>query len=75
MSNGELSSSDQETDNTLNEYFSTVFEIEPNDPLPNFEDKPFHYITDNLIITENYVEKAVAALKPGKSQGPDFIHP
>ena len=75
MPNGELSSSDQETANTLNEYFSTVFEIEPDDPLPNFEDRPFHYITDNLIINENNVEKAVAALKPGKSQGPDLIHP
>ena len=75
MPNGELSSNDQETANTLNEYFSTVFEIEPDDPLPNFEDRPFHYITDNLIINENNVEKAVAALKPGKSQGPDLIHP
>ena len=54
---------------------SQQFEIEPDDPLPNFEDRPFHYITDNLIINENNVEKAVAALKPGKSQGPDLIHP
>ena len=75
MPNRELSSSDQETANTLNEYFSTVFEIAPNDPLPNFEDRPFHYITDNLIITENNVEKAVAAHKPGKNQGPDLLHP
>ena len=38
----------------------------------NFEARPF---PDNLIINENNVEKAVAALKPGKSQGPDLMHP
>ena len=75
MPNGNLTSTDQETANTLNEYFSTVFEVEPDGPLPPFENRPFRYQTDNIVVTENDVEKSLAALKPSKSQGPDLFHP
>ena len=44
-------------------------------PLPPFENRPFRYQTDNVVVTENDVEKSLAALKPSKSQGPDLFHP
>ena len=75
MPNGNLTSTDQETVNTLNEYFSTVFEVEPDGPRPSFENRPFRYQTDNMEVTENDVEKSLAALKPSKSQGSDLFHP
>ena len=37
MPNGNLMTTDQETADTLNNYFSTVFEVEPDEPLPGFE--------------------------------------
>ena len=48
----------------LNEYFPTVFEIIPDGPLPVFEDRPFLCQTENMSITENGVEKTIAALNP-----------
>ena len=37
MPDEKLSSTDQETANVLNDYFSTVFEVEPDEPIPEFE--------------------------------------
>ena len=34
MPDGKLSSTDQETANVLNDYFSTVFEVEPDESVP-----------------------------------------
>ena len=63
MSYVNLTATNQETANTLNEHISTVVEIVPDDPMPVFGDRTFcHRKTDNLII-ENDVEKA-AAFKP-----------
>ena len=77
MPDGNLTSSVQETANTLNNYFATVFEIEPNEPLPDFVDldfaEPLEYI--NINITDKNVEKVLVPQKPGKSQGPDFFSP
>ena len=33
--------------------------VEPDDPLPVFADKPFRYQFDNIIVTENDVEKTL----------------
>ena len=37
---GKLTSNDQETPNTLNDYFSTIFEIEPDEPCQNLKIDP-----------------------------------
>ena len=75
MPDGKLTSTDLETANTLNDYFSTVFEIEPDKPLPDFEDRPFLQPLQDILITNTAVEKALSALNSSKSQGPDSIHP
>ena len=75
MQNGELSSTSQETANTLNNYFASVFKKENLDNIPNFEDRPFTHTIENVNITEELVEKAIKKVNPTKSQGPDHIHP
>lgn len=72
---GALSTNDQETANTLNNYFSTVFEQEPHGPLPPFDERPYQQPLENIEITENAVERVINALNSSKSQGPDNFHP
>ena len=75
MLNGELSSTSQETANTLNDYFTSVFKKENLDNLPNFEDRTFSQTVETIQITEDLVNKARNRVNPTKSQGPDQIHP
>ena len=75
MPDGKLTSNDRETANTLNDYFSTVIEIETDEPLPEFEDRSHVQPLEHAIITEKDVEKVLSALNPSKSQGPDLFHP
>ena len=75
MPDGNLSLNDKANSNTLNDYFSLVFVIEPDQPLPDFEDWPFNQLLEHIVITDNDVEKALPGLKSGKSQGPDSLHP
>ena len=72
--NGNLTSSDQETAYTLNEYFSSVFTNENETNIPNFEDRNFNEILDEILITGKKVEDAINILKPSKSQEPDKFH-
>ena len=74
-SDGTLTSSDQETANTLNEYFSSVFSNENTNTIPDFNDRNFNHELDQIVITEKKVEEIISNLKPSKSQGPDKIHP
>ena len=67
--------SDQETVNKFNFYFSTVFEIEADEPLQDFEDRSFAEPLEHFNITDKEVENVLVALKPDKSQGPDLFHP
>ena len=75
MPNGELSSTSQETANTLNNYFASVFKKENLDNIPNFDDRPFNQTIETVNITKELVEKAIKMVNPTKSQGPDKIHP
>ena len=75
MPDGNLTTTDQETADTLNNYFSTVFEVEPDEPLPEFENRTFTQPLEDISITNSIVDKVLSALNAGKSQGPDQIHP
>ena len=73
---GGLKTEDQEKANVLNEFFSSVFTVEGNSELPDFEQK---VIDENCI---NQIEiKAVKVLKQLKSLnvfkscGPEICHP
>lgn len=67
MENGALSSSDQETATTLNKFFTSVFEKEPDGPLPVFHSRNYTSALLTTEITESKVEKAIDALKSSKS--------
>ncbi|MCG8047037.1 MAG: reverse transcriptase domain-containing protein [Candidatus Thiodiazotropha endolucinida] len=73
--NGSLSLSDQETATTLNDYFTTVFEKEPEGPLPDFPFRGYHQLLTTTEITETKIEKILNSLNPSKSPGPDKFHP
>ena len=59
MPNGKFTCNDQETANTLSDYFSTVFEKEPDKPLPVFEERPVTQHLKNIDIAEKDVEKVL----------------
>ncbi|MCG8045675.1 MAG: reverse transcriptase family protein [Candidatus Thiodiazotropha endolucinida] len=75
MDGGLLSTNDQETATTLNNYFTTVFEKEPDGPLPHFTERTYNQVLENIEITESKIGKVVDALNASKSQGPDDFHP
>ena len=70
MTNVSLSSSDQETATTLNSYFTSVFEPKIDKPLTNFPVRPYDAPLNDIVITEDHVEKAINVLKPGKIKVP-----
>ena len=72
---GELTNNETETANLLNNYFASVFEIEPNDQLPDFQERNYDFALMDIEIEEGKFSKIINALKPDKSQGPDRIHP
>ena len=74
MSNGNLTSSDQKTANTLNKYFASVLTKENENNIPEFEHRNFNKILDEISITEKQVEEAINNLKPSNSQSHKF-HP
>ena len=72
---GTLTNNSQIKAEVLNTYFASVFVIEDQGALPEFDDINFDEILSYTDITENLVAKTIDRLKPSKSQGPDNIHP
>ena len=73
--NGELTKSDQETVDVLNDYFASVFELEDDQDLPTFDEQPYVQALENIEISSNLVKKASGHVNSSNSQGPDLIHP
>ena len=73
--NGELTNTDQETADVLNNYFASVFETEDDQNIPTINEHAYTHELTNIEITSNMVEKAIAHINSSKSQGPDMIHP
>ena len=75
---GSLTTSDSETAQLLNQHFSSVFTRENTERLPE-PDRFFvegdEHILSGIEVTEEGVERKLAALKPGKAPGPDHVHP
>ena len=70
---GNLTQSNHETANILNNFFASVFQKEGDGELPMFEKQNNNEPLE--IITEELVSKAIDRLNSSKSQGPDNIHP
>ena len=73
--NGELTKTDQETADVLNNYFANVFETEDDQNIPTINEQAYTHELTNIEITNNMIEKAIAHINSSKSQGPDLIHP
>ena len=71
---GELSKNDQETADILNDFFASVFELEGDGPIPDFDERQYNQELNHILITEEHIEKAINKLKQSKSQGPGYIH-
>ena len=65
---------DEEKANTLQEQFCSVFTIEPDGQLPQFE-KRTNKCMNNLEVTEEMVRAEIIILNLDKTCGPDEIHP
>ena len=63
-----------ESANILNDYFASVFEVEENDQIPEFEERNYDSALMDIEINEEQISKIVNTLKPNKSQGPDRMH-
>ena len=72
---GTLTNDNQQKADLLNCYFASVFEIEESGPLPDFPDRELMEVLTTIDITGDDIKKAIAKLKPSKSQGPDNLHP
>ena len=59
----------------MNEYFSSLFEVEDKGNLPVLNERNFDEPLLTVDITEEKVLNVLKELKDGKSQGPDQIHP
>ena len=55
---GELTSSDQETANTLNDHFASVFAKENEQNIPPFQIWNFDELLDKIIVTRKLFSKA-----------------
>ena len=73
--NGTITNDSRKKAEVLNTYFASVFEIEGQRALPEFQDREFDETLTYIEISENVVAKSIDRLKPSKSQGPDDIHP
>ena len=71
----ELSKSNQETADILNEFFASVFEVESEEPLPEFQQRPYENQLSSIVITEEKNDKIISNLNAAKSRGPYNIHP
>jgi hypothetical protein len=71
----QLAKTKEEKANLLNDYFASVFTKEPNDTIPEPRDRDFREELITVNFTEEEVGKKLRSLNPGKSPGPDSMHP
>ena len=71
---GGYTSGDKQKAEVLNSFFGSVFTKENNGDLPECN-YPVDHTLSHVDITEADISKVLSTLNPGKSPGPDCIHP
>ena len=74
-SDGTVTQTNLEKAEVLNDYFTSVFTQEDVTNIPEAEKWDGDSFLDDLVITEDQVEKKLKGLKIDKSPGPDGMHP
>ncbi|XP_053405122.1 uncharacterized protein LOC123565354 [Mercenaria mercenaria] len=72
---GKCVQEDGERARILNKQLCSVFTVEDVNNIPNFEDRPYLTILEEINIREDDVKKHIQTLNPKKAVGPDGIHP
>ncbi|XP_021350479.1 uncharacterized protein LOC110448524 [Mizuhopecten yessoensis] len=73
--NGDLTSNNKDKAEIMNNYFTSVFTVETNEPLPVFIRRNYREPINDIDITEDKILSAIKLLNPNKSSGPDLFHP
>ena len=68
-------SNDKEKAETLSSFFTSVFTTEPPGDVPPPVERSFASALTDITIVDADIERLLQKLKPGKSMGPDNIHP
>ena len=66
---------DREKANILAKFFTSVFTVEPEGEIPVLEDRHCAYSMEDIVATEEEIEKLLKKLRPDKSPGLDGLHP
>ena len=69
-----MTESDKEKADVLADFFTSVFNKDPGNEMPDIEPKQVPELND-IIITPELVKKKLDNLKINKSPGPDLLHP
>jgi len=73
--NGDIMTEANDKADVLNEFFSSVFTEERLDDMPQMEEEMCESVLSSIEVDEARVRKELDGLKPGKSAGPDGMHP
>ena len=69
---GQLVSDSKEMAGMLNDYFSSIFTRETDEP-PKIQDMTVRHKLENITVTTRKVREKILALKPDSAPGPDGI--
>ena len=75
MKNGNKTKTDAEKAELLNDFFQSVFTVENDGPLPEFEGYEFETVFEDFEISIESVKKLLASMNKNKASGPDEIPP
>ncbi len=70
-----IAASDQEKANALSDFYKQVFTREDRSSKPTFESRQCDANLEDVLFTQEDIEKLLNELNVNKSQGPDLLHP
>jgi len=72
---GSIATKPEDKAEELNRFFASVFTDEDRNHIPTPKPEQMTSVLESIVITDKDIEQEIRGLKPGKSAGPDGIHP